>query len=101
MSTDQPPTVSLPSIALLAALGFLLYRYFFSPSPSDANTRQAGMRFTHAQVEQVAQMFPQLSRRDIMWDLQRNGGSVPATVERVMNGRSLDMVSLLSFSLLS
>ncbi|KAI4163282.1 MAG: hypothetical protein LQ342_003017 [Letrouitia transgressa] len=27
-------------------------------------------------------MFPQLSRRDIQWDLQRNGGSVQATTER-------------------
>jgi len=27
-----------------------------------------------------------------MWDLQRNGGSVQATTERVLSGRSLDTV---------
>ncbi|RVX68660.1 hypothetical protein B0A52_07087 [Exophiala mesophila] len=35
-------------------------------------------------------MFPQLSRRDIMWDLHRNRGSVQATTERVLTGRGLD-----------
>jgi len=35
-------------------------------------------------------MFPQLSRRDIMWDLQRNGGNVAATTERVLSGRALE-----------
>ncbi|KAJ5245703.1 hypothetical protein N7489_005799 [Penicillium chrysogenum] len=43
-----------------------------------------------AQVEQIAQMFPQLSTRDIMWDLQRNGGSVAATTERILTGRGLE-----------
>lgn len=37
-------------------------------------------------VEQIAAMFPQVSRRDIMWDLQRNGGSVAATSERILSG---------------
>lgn len=45
------------------------------------------------QIEQVAQMFPQLSRREIMWDLQRNGGSVAATTERILTGRGLETVS--------
>ena len=27
-----------------------------------------------------------------MWDLQRNGGSVQATTERVLGGRALDTV---------
>jgi coupling of ubiquitin conjugation to ER degradation protein 1 len=38
-------------------------------------------------------MFPQLSRRDIAWDLQRNGGNASATTERVLSGRGLDTVS--------
>lgn len=41
-------------------------------------------------VEQVAAMFPQLDRRTIAWDLQRNGGNVSATTERVLAGRGLD-----------
>lgn len=32
-------------------------------------------------------MFPQLSRRDIAWDLSRNGGNVAATTERALSGR--------------
>lgn len=53
-------------------------------------------------VDQVAQMFPQLGRRDVAWDLQRNGGSVAATTERILGGRGLDVVSaFLSYSQLA
>jgi hypothetical protein len=38
-------------------------------------------------------MFPQVSRRSIMWDLQRNGGNVVATTERILSGRGLEVVS--------
>lgn len=99
MSTPTPEeTISYPSIALVLALGFVLYRYFFasqSPSaPSSSTpTRNNGLRFTPAQVDQVSAMFPQLSRRDIMWDLQRNRGSVQGTIERVLGGGRLDAVS--------
>ena len=48
-----------------------------------------------ADIEQIAQMFPQIPRRDIMWDLQRNGGSVSATTERVLGTGGLERVSLL------
>lgn len=41
-------------------------------------------------VNQVSAMFPQLDRRTIAWDLQRNGGSVAATTERVLTGRGLE-----------
>jgi hypothetical protein len=44
-------------------------------------------------------MFPQVPRRSIMWDLQRNGGNVVATTERVLSGRGLEVVS--SFVILS
>ncbi|GMF70809.1 unnamed protein product [Aspergillus oryzae] len=39
-------------------------------------------------------MFPQLSTRDIMWDLQRNGGNVAATTERILTGRGLETVAI-------
>ncbi|KAK4904604.1 hypothetical protein LTR28_000923 [Elasticomyces elasticus] len=42
-------------------------------------------------------MFPQLDRRSIMWDLHRNGGSVQATIERVLGGRALDVKPPVSF----
>ena len=38
-------------------------------------------------------MFPQVSRREIIWDLQRNGGSVAATSERILSGVGLERVS--------
>lgn len=30
-----------------------------------------------------------------MWDLQRNGGNVPATTERILSGRGLESVCVL------
>lgn len=98
VSSAEEATLSIPSLAFVAFLSFFIIRYFVSSRSSDSasasGSRRAGQRFTSAQVEQVAQMFPQLSRRDIMWDLQRNGGSVAATTERVLAGRSLERVCL-------
>lgn len=93
-SSDEEATLSIPSLAFVAFLSFFIIRYFISSrSPESATgSRRAGQRFTGAQVEQVVQMFPQLNRRDIMWDLQRNGGSVAATTERVLGGRGLERV---------
>jgi len=91
-SHDEEATLSIPSLAFVAFLSFFIIRYFMSSrSSSDTQTpRRNGQRFTPAQVEQIASMFPQLSRRDVMWDLQRNGGSVAATTERILGGRGLD-----------
>lgn len=96
-SRDDEATISLPSIALVAVLGYFIYRYFFANrsgggSSSNNASSQARPRFTAAHVEQVSQMFPQVSRRDIMWDLHRNRGSVQATTERILTGRGLDPV---------
>lgn len=90
--SHEGETISYPSIVIVLAISYLLYRYLTgssSASPSSASSRN-GLRFTSAQVDQVAAMFPQLSRRDIMWDLQRNRGSVQGTIERVLGGRGLD-----------
>jgi len=96
-SVDDEATISIPSLAFVAVIGFFIYRFFFSRSGDDgsggsssSSSRNNGLRFTPAQVEQIAQMFPQLNRRDIMWDLHRNRGSVQATTERVLMGRGLD-----------
>ncbi|KAF2092825.1 hypothetical protein NA57DRAFT_49576 [Rhizodiscina lignyota] len=99
-----------PSVNLFQAIAILLIGYFAvrgvlsffrspsSNSPSSTSAASGGHRPAHngsrvnpAHVEQVAQMFPQLNRRNIMWDLQRNGGSVQATTERVLSGRSLEV----------
>ena len=99
-SPEEEATISIPSLAFVAVLGYFIYRYFFSAptelsSTSSTNPRGTtpGIRFTPAQVDQIAAMFPQLSRRDIMWDLHRNRGSVQSTTERVLMGGRLDAVS--------
>lgn len=48
-------------------------------------------------IDTVAAMFPQLSRRDIEWDLVRNGGSAQATIEKVLRRGRLDNVSFVLF----
>ncbi|EXJ80999.1 hypothetical protein A1O3_07287 [Capronia epimyces CBS 606.96] len=95
-SLDEEASISIPSLAFVAVLGYFIYRYFLSGPRSrtdgsqTSSSRNTGLRFTPAQVDQIAQMFPQLNRRDIMWDLHRNRGSVQATTERVLMGRGLD-----------
>lgn len=38
-------------------------------------------------------MFPQLDRRTVIWELQRNGGSVNRIAETVLGGGRLSVVS--------
>ncbi|KAF1353842.1 hypothetical protein BDV97DRAFT_396647 [Delphinella strobiligena] len=85
-------SINFGQIFAVAVIGYLVFRWFTSPnSPStQSSSRNAGRQVNAAHVEQVAQMFPQLDRRNIMWDLQRNGGSVQATTERILMGRGLD-----------
>ncbi|KAJ5800770.1 uncharacterized protein N7518_002838 [Penicillium psychrosexuale] len=79
--TDEEPSLNIPSLLTLAVVSYFVLRWFFNRDESSAG---------EAEVEQIAQMFPQLNTRDIMWDLQRNGGSVAATTERVLTGRGLE-----------
>ncbi|KAL8967298.1 MAG: hypothetical protein Q9197_005506 [Variospora fuerteventurae] len=84
-------TLNLPSLFLALAVLALSVRYFFfHPSSSSTHAASDRNRANPAHIEQIAQMFPQLTRRDIQWDLQRNGGSVQATTERVLSGRGLE-----------
>lgn len=96
---DDEPSINIPSLLTLAVVSFFVIRWFFSRdsgSGANASGRFRGRVVDPAQVEQISQMFPQLSRRDIMWDLQRNGGSVAATTERILTGRGLETVSIWS-----
>lgn len=93
--TDEEPSLNIPSLLTLAVVSYFVLRWFFNRDESPAGGsrgRGRGNVVDPAQVEQIAQMFPQLSTRDIMWDLQRNGGSVAATTERVLTGRGLETV---------
>jgi CUE domain len=105
-SADASPTqstINIPQLAVLLIVGFLAVRWIFSSSSSStsqqppgratAASRGAGPRVNPNHVETLSQMFPQLNRREIMWDLQRNGGNVQATTERLLTGRGLETVS--------
>lgn len=95
---EEEASVNIPSLLTLAVVSYFVIRWFLnrdsSPGSGDARSRGRRNVVDPAQVEQISQMFPQLSTRDIIWDLQRNGGSVAATTERILTGRGLDVVSL-------
>ncbi|KFX87918.1 hypothetical protein O988_09225 [Pseudogymnoascus sp. VKM F-3808] len=92
MADDQ--TINLPQLVLIILLGGFAVRYFFFSSPQSPGQPSAssrgGVRVREADVERVQQMFPQVGRRTIMWDLQRNGGNIAATTERILSGRGLE-----------
>jgi coupling of ubiquitin conjugation to ER degradation protein 1 len=95
-------TINLPQLLIILVLGVLAIRYFFfssstTSSQNRSTTSANNIRAREADVERIQQMFPQVSRRSIMWDLQRNGGNVVATTERILSGRGLEVVSLAGF----
>ena len=95
--------ISLPSLILVAILGLLIVRYLFFSSPAVPAARQpqdaaSASRAREAVVERVQQMFPQVDRRTILWDLQRNGGNIASTTERILAGRLETVSSLPSIS---
>ncbi|CAO2652930.1 Nn.00g023410.m01.CDS01 [Neocucurbitaria sp. VM-36] len=88
-------SINIPQVLVFIVVTFLAVRWYFS-KPTTEGTRASvtrpgsAVRINPAQIQQVAEMFPHLSTRDIAWDLQRNGGNVGATTERVLSGRDLD-----------
>jgi coupling of ubiquitin conjugation to ER degradation protein 1 len=93
--TEQ--TLNIPQILVFVVVTVLAVRWYLS-KPANSGTRpaaanRAAPRISPAQIDQVAQMFPQLDRRTIAWDLSRNGGNVAATTEKVLSGRTLEAVS--------
>ncbi|KAL8830301.1 MAG: hypothetical protein Q9191_001510 [Dirinaria sp. TL-2023a] len=81
-------TLNVPSLFLVVLVTSLAIRYFFFSPRSSVSPR--GRQVDPAQVDQIATMFPQADRRAIQWDLQRNGGSVAATTERMLSRGFLD-----------
>ncbi|KAJ5334099.1 hypothetical protein MYU51_004525 [Penicillium brevicompactum] len=91
--TDDEPSLNIPSLLTLAVVSYFVLRWFLNRDDNPAGGgrgRGRGNVVDPASVAQIAQMFPQMNTRDIMWDLQRNGGSVPATTERILTGRGLE-----------
>ncbi|KAI0202287.1 hypothetical protein F4808DRAFT_71485 [Astrocystis sublimbata] len=83
--------VSFTSLVFIVVLGGLAIRYLFftsSTAPGAPRTRDAAAstRAREAAVERIQQMFPQLDRRTVLWELQRNSGNVAATTERILAG---------------
>jgi CUE domain len=101
MSSHEAAEASLqlnvPQLAILLIVGILAFRWIFSSQTAaqapNAARPARGARVDVRQVDAVAQMFPQLNRRDIMWDLQRNGNNIQMTIERLLTGRGLEIVS--------
>ena len=92
--------INVPQLILVLLLSGVAIRYFFFSSPTPATQRRvssaSAARAREADVERIQQMFPQIPRRHIMWNLQRDGGNVAATTERVLSGRGLEVVSWIS-----
>lgn len=100
--------INVPSLVVILVLSGLIIRYlFFSPASSgtgtpsssrggNRNDQAALMRSREVAAERILQMFPQVDRRTVLWDLQRTGGNITATTERILRGR-LETVSLSSF----
>jgi coupling of ubiquitin conjugation to ER degradation protein 1 len=95
--------VNVPSLLVILALSGLIVRYLFFSTPASSRAQQQATRESstarnrEAAAAQLQQMFPQVDRRTLLWDLQRNGGNIAATTERVLAGR-LETVGFL-FSL--
>ncbi|KAL2153233.1 hypothetical protein VTH82DRAFT_4388 [Thermothelomyces myriococcoides] len=91
--------LNLPSLVVILVISGLIIRYFFfsssssTQSPRSGRAGQAGndpatlMRAREAAAERIQQMFPQIDRRTALWDLQRTGGNVALTTERILAGR--------------
>lgn len=92
MADDQ---ISLPYfIVILILMGFIVRYLFFNGAGSTPSTRspEAALRARELAAERIQQMFPQVDRRTILWDLQRNAGNIQNTTERILAGR-LETVS--------
>ncbi|QDS67560.1 hypothetical protein FKW77_003192 [Venturia effusa] len=92
----EAQTISLPQILVFLVVGLLILRWFFASSTSAAsgarNSPTAhGSRVNPAHVEQLMAMFPQLERRTVIWELQRNGGNVNRIAETVLGGGRLSI----------
>lgn len=104
MATDDQQ-INLPSLVVILVLSGLAIRYlFFSTSPSASSSSSSSgaarnrdpaalARSREQAVERILQIFPQVDRRAALWDLQRTGGNVAATTERILAGR-LETVSI-------
>lgn len=93
--------VSPTTLLILAILTGLIVRYvFFKPATTTAGAGAGAFqravtpaqaahaaRIRELTAERVMQMFPHVDRRTALWELQRTGGNLAATTERILAGR--------------
>jgi hypothetical protein len=77
-------TLNIPQLIVFIIVSVLAIRWYLA-KPAAAGTRPAtanrAVRINPAHIDQIASMFPQLNRREIAWDLQRNRGYYGAGLE--------------------
>lgn len=87
-------TLNIPQIIVFIAVTVLIVRWFLKPSaagpPSSASSRAA--RINPAQIDHLVQMFPQLDRRTVAWNLNRAGGNAQVITETLLAGGTLQQV---------
>lgn len=93
MAQAGQTSINIPQLIAVAVVGFLALRWFMN-KPSDGPSPRAPASSRNAvditKINHVSNVFPQIDRRSIAWDLQRNGGNVTATIERLLGGRGLE-----------
>ncbi|EOO03841.1 putative cue domain-containing protein [Phaeoacremonium minimum UCRPA7] len=87
MSNEQQ--INVPSLIVILVLSGLIVRYLFfsAPTPQQPRDSAAALRQREAACERIQQMFPQVDRRTVLWNLSRDGNNVAATTERILAGR--------------
>jgi hypothetical protein len=99
--------INVPSLLVILALSGLVVRYLFFSTPASSRAQQQASRESstarnrEAAVAQLQQMFPQVDRRTLLWDLQRTGGNMAATTERVLAGRLETVSTSLTWSIMA
>jgi len=91
MANDQ---ISLSTLVVLVIVSGLFYKYILAASASTSASglaqpshEAAAHRSREEAVERIQQVFPHIARRTLLWDLQRPGGSLQNTMERILSER--------------
>ncbi|KAF3922801.1 hypothetical protein AA313_de0209641 [Arthrobotrys entomopaga] len=98
-SDDSAGAIGIPQIILGVIAIAIFYRWFTSSSPSgpEAVASNSGRRSRTSNgppvnadaVEALRAMFPQVSAAAIRWDLERNGGRLETTTEKILSEGTL------------
>ncbi|RPB24627.1 hypothetical protein L211DRAFT_757240, partial [Terfezia boudieri ATCC MYA-4762] len=92
------PSIGIPQLAACLLIGYLFFRWYNSSPPSTSSAagpvssssalRRPPTAQDLARLQQRAEivhgMFPQISLSSIKWELQKNGGSVEITTEKIL-----------------